>query len=157
MSQLQQERELEYKHRHTFIGTTSLDDFLELLDVSSAFNTNRFKVTKAFVTLAAKEQAMAREQSTNSEGWELIPRVTSIVADILDDYLAQSRIKLGSISLNQFLGLLRFERDGGVDAIAAVEAFCAAAHIDTRAADGAMSKAKVFRSWVVRQAQVHRT
>ncbi|KAF2736399.1 hypothetical protein EJ04DRAFT_562455 [Polyplosphaeria fusca] len=32
---VQAQRELEYQHRHTFIGTGSLDDFLEALDTSS--------------------------------------------------------------------------------------------------------------------------
>lgn len=43
-----EERELEYKHRHTFIGTASLDDFLEILEVSPAYMTMKRNVVQAF-------------------------------------------------------------------------------------------------------------
>ena len=43
-----EEREMEYKHRHIFIGTASLDDFLEILEVTPDHTTTRESVVKAF-------------------------------------------------------------------------------------------------------------
>jgi hypothetical protein len=43
-----EERELEYQHRHIFVGTASLDDFLEILEITPAYNTTKRQVVKAF-------------------------------------------------------------------------------------------------------------
>ena len=43
-----EERELEYKHRHIFVGTASLDDFLEILEVGPTYTTTKRQVAKAF-------------------------------------------------------------------------------------------------------------
>ncbi|KAF2849116.1 hypothetical protein T440DRAFT_399861 [Plenodomus tracheiphilus IPT5] len=144
-----EERELEYKHRHTFIGTTSLDDCLEALEVSATHATTKEAVARAFVTLASNEQVHARQSSTKPEGWELVPRVTSEISSI--DYVAQLQVKLGSITLRQFLDLIPFDEKGEVGALRVVEAFSAASHLDAQAGVGTGRKARAFRSWMVMQ------
>jgi hypothetical protein len=144
-----EEKELEYKHHHTFIGTASLNDFLENLEVSLVRNTTtKAKVIKAYTTLAAAEQLQARQQSLDGEGWELVARIDAM--RIQTDYVSLQQIKLGHISLGQFLDLLRFDESEGVDVVSVVEAFCAASHLDMKAGADNGSKAKAFRSWVIR-------
>lgn len=144
---IQQERELEYKHRHTFIGTASLDDFLEVLDVSPAHTTSKAAVVRAFLLLASSERLLARQASTTPSGWSLVSRTTSDTVNV--DYVEQAHAKLGSIVLRQFLDLIPFDEDEVAGAISVVEAFTACSHLDAKGS-GAGSKAKAFRSWMVR-------
>lgn len=144
---IQQERELEYKHRHTFIGTASLDDFLEVLDVSPAKTTTKAAVVRAFLLLASSERLLARQASTTPSGWGLVARTTSDTVNA--DYVEQAHAKLGSIVLRQFLDLIPFDEDEVAGAISVVEAFTAASHLDAKGS-GNGSKAKAFRSWLVR-------
>ncbi|KAH9872353.1 hypothetical protein IAQ61_005188 [Plenodomus lingam] len=145
-----EERELEYKHRHTFIGVTSLDDFLEALEVSSTHTTTKEAVAKGFISLAHNEQMLARSSSTRTEGWELVPRVTPDTSSI--DYVAQLQVKLGSITLRHFLDMIPFDSKDEVSALHVVEAFSAASHLDAQAGVGTGRKAKAFRTWMVTQA-----
>ncbi|KAI8932688.1 hypothetical protein NX059_010182 [Plenodomus lindquistii] len=146
---MHEERELEYKHRHTFIGTTSLDDFLEALEVSSTYSTTKYWVVRAFISLASNEQIHARQSSTRPDGWELVPRVTPDVSSI--DYVAQLQVKLGSITLRQFLDMIQFDQREEVGALRVVEAFSAASHLDAQAGVGTGRKARAFRTWMVAQ------
>jgi hypothetical protein len=145
------EKELEYKHRHTFIGTASLEDFLELLELSPEHTTTKAKAAKAFVRLAMNEQLLARQSSANGTGWELVSRITPDVVSSHTDYLAQAHIKLGSVTLRQFLELIPFDQNVTTEAMNIVEAFCSASHMDGTAGSGAGLKAKAFRSWILRQ------
>jgi hypothetical protein len=52
------ERELEYKQCHTFIGTASLDDFLEILEHSSDHTITRPNVSKTFIILASTDSSL---------------------------------------------------------------------------------------------------
>jgi hypothetical protein len=70
------------------------------------------------------------------------------------DYIVQLRVKLGSITLRQFLDLIPFDEDDEAAAVHVVEAFSIASHMDTTAAIGTISKAKAFRSWLVEQMKV---
>lgn len=145
---IQQERELEYKHRHTFIGTASLDDFLEVLDVTPTHSTTKAAVVRAFLLLASSERLLARQASLTPSGWGLIARTTSDTVNA--DYVEQAHAKLGSIVLRQFLDLIPFSEDDEAAAVSVMEAFSAAAHLDAKASTGNGSKAKAFRSWLVR-------
>lgn len=163
-----EERVMEYKHRHIFIGTASLDDFLEILEVTPRHTTTRESVVKAFGkqhrsivqespitdaiflgTLACTEQLQARQSSISPDGWAFVTRTTR--DDILTstDYLSESRVKLGSISLGKFLSNMPFNGQTEIDATKVVEGFCLASHLDTEAIKGSHSKAKAFRSWLV--------
>ncbi|KAF2683598.1 hypothetical protein K458DRAFT_418582 [Lentithecium fluviatile CBS 122367] len=145
------EKELEYKHRHTFIGTASLNDFLDILEVSPSHMTTKAHIAQAFILLASSEQLHARQTSTSPEGWEFVTRTThDLVCGPHEDYLNQARIMLGSISLGEFLRMMPFDEEGNVGALSMVEAFCAASHLDAKATAGVGSKAKAFRSWMVR-------
>jgi hypothetical protein len=147
-----QERELEYKHRHTFIGTGSLDDFLEILEISPTRATTKHAVAKAFVQLSSNEQLCARQCATRPDGWELVSRTTLDVIDVTSiDYIVQGQVKLGSITLRQFLDLIPFDAKDEVSAMQVVEAFSAASHLDAKASVAAGSKARAFRSWIVAQ------
>ena len=150
-SLIQQERELEYKHRHTFIGTASLDDFLEVLDVTPTHTTTKAGVIKAFLLLASSERLLARQASLTPGGWGLVSRTTSDTVN--NDYVEQAHAKLGAIVLRQFLDLIPFDEDEEASALSVVEAFSAASHLDAKASTGNGSKAKAFRSWLVRQAE----
>ncbi|CAN9471713.1 unnamed protein product [Alternaria alternata] len=150
-----EERDLEYKHRHTFIGTASLDDFIEILEISKTHTTTKGAVARAFVQLASAEQLYARQCSTRNNGWELITPTSLTVMDVTSvDYIVQLRVKLGSITLRQFLDLIPFDEDDEAAAVHVVEAFSIASHMDTTAAIGTISKAKAFRSWLVEQMKV---
>lgn len=142
-----EERELEYKHRYTFIGIGSLDDFLEILEITPARTTSRDAAAKAFVHLAANEQRLARQHSTKLQGWELVPRITPDVPT--GDYVAQHQVKLGSITLRQFLDLIPFGDSTEIPAMCVVEAFLAACHLDGRVMG---DKARLFRRWMLDQA-----
>jgi hypothetical protein len=147
-----EERDLEYKHRHTFIGTGSLDDFIEALEISSSHTTTKNAVARAFVQLSSTEQLYARQCSTRPDGWELVSRTTLDVMDVTSvDYVVQLQVKLGSITLRQFLDMTPFDKNNEVAMMSIVEAFCAASHIDAKAGLGASSKARAFRSWIVTQ------
>ncbi|KAI8936676.1 hypothetical protein NX059_007071 [Plenodomus lindquistii] len=148
---IQKERELEYKHRHTFIGTASLDDFLEVLDVTPTHSTTKAAVVRAFLLLASSERLLARQASLEPSGWGLVARTTSDTVNV--DYVEQAHAKLGSIVLRQFLDLIPFNEEDEASAISVMDAFAAASHLDTKASTGNGSKAKAFRSWLVRQAQ----
>jgi hypothetical protein len=147
----QKERDLEYKHRHTFIGTASLDDFLEVLDVSEDHTTTKAAVGKAFLILASSERLLARQASSTAAGWDLVSRT---IPDVVNtDYVIQAHVKLGSITLWQFLELIPFDDQEEAGAMSVVEAYSAASHMDSKAGVGAASKAKVFRSWMVEHAE----
>jgi len=143
------ERELEYKHRHTFIGTASLDDFLDRLDMTPAHTTNKRHIARAFIYFASEEQLQARETSTVPVGWEVVTRTTQDIVFNDEDYVNKARTKLGSISLGGFLKLMHFDDQGNVDAMRVVEAFCLASHLDGEATKGVGSKAKAFRKWML--------
>jgi hypothetical protein len=147
-----EERDLQYKHRHTYIGTGSLDDFLEALEISPLHITTKNAVARAFVQLSSTEQLYARQCSTKPDGWELVSRTTLDVMDVTSvDYVVQLQVKLGSITLRQFLDMTPFDENNEVAAMCVVDAFCAASHIDAKAGAGAASKARAFRSWLVTQ------
>ena len=148
---IQQERELEYKHRHTFIGTASLDDFLEVLDLTPSHTTTKPAVIKAFLLLASSERLLARQASLEPSGWGLVARTASDAVNT--DYIEQAQAKLGSIVLRQLLDLIPFNEDDEASAISVMEAFSAASHLDTKASTGNGSKAKAFRRWLVRQSR----
>jgi len=145
------ERELEYKHRHTFIGTASLDDFLEVLDLTPSHTTTKPAVIKAFLLLASSERLLARQASLEPSGWGLVARTASDAVNT--DYIEQAQAKLGSIVLRQLLDLIPFNEDDEASAISVMEAFSAASHLDTKASTGNGSKAKAFRRWLVRQSR----
>lgn len=147
-----EERDLEYKHRHTFIGTGSLDDFLELLEISSARVATQSATARAFVQLASAEQLYARQCSRRPGGWELVSRTTLDVMDVTSvDYVVQLQVKLGSITLRQFLDMIPFDENSEVAATRVIEAFSAASHIDAKANMDKKNKARAFRSWIVSQ------
>ena len=145
----QAEDELEYKHRHTFIGTASLNDFLELLELTPEQTTTKDVVARAFTKLAAAEQIHARQQSTCCDGWEAVSRIDG--TSDYRNYVAQAQIKLGSVTLAQFLELCSFGAEGRIGGLAVVEAFLVASHLDAKAGYGTGSKAKAFRHWMVQQ------
>jgi len=147
-STIQQERDLEYKHRHTFIGTASLDDFLEVLDVSPEHTTNKDAIVRAFILLASSERLLARQASLKPDGWSVIARTSAETVNT--DYVEQAHAKLGSIVLRQFLDLITFNEDEEANAMSVVEAFTAASHLDAQASKATGSKAKAFRSWMVK-------
>ncbi|KAJ4360489.1 uncharacterized protein N0V89_001054 [Didymosphaeria variabile] len=146
-----EERDLEYKHRHIFIGTASLDDFLEILEITPAYTTTKRKVVKAFAALVCAEQVQARQSSITSDGWNFVTRTTPENTLTHIDYLTESHVKLGSITLGKFLDKIPFDDENGIAAIKVVEAFCLASHLDGEATYGSQSKAKAFRSWYVRE------
>lgn len=141
------ERELEYKHRHTFVGTASLDDLLELLEMNATYMTTKAAVMRAFVSLASNEQLQARQSSTQPNGWDLVSRVTPDIS--ITDFVAQLQVKLGSITLRQFLDMVPFDEKTDVMALRVVEAFSIASHIDAKAGMDAGSKARAFRNWMI--------
>ncbi|KAF1980066.1 hypothetical protein BU23DRAFT_444461, partial [Bimuria novae-zelandiae CBS 107.79] len=148
------EHELAYKQRHTYIGTASLEDFLEVLEVTPTYGTTKKHVVKAFVKLACDEQEKARQSSETPYGWNFVTRTS--YDDILTytDYVTQSRVKLGSIKLGDFLLMVPFDDKLEVAVTDVVEAFRLGSHHDKEAMNGPKSKAKAFRSWFVKERMV---
>ncbi|CAG5142944.1 uncharacterized protein ALTATR162_LOCUS1254 [Alternaria atra] len=147
-----EERDLECKHRHTFIGTGSLDDFLEILKISTTHTATKSAIARAFVQLASAEQLYARQCSTGYLGWDLVSRTTLAVMDVTSvDCVVQLHVKLDSITLRQFLDLIPFNDVDEVTAMRIVEAFSVASHLDATAGIGTRSKARAFRSWFIQQ------
>ncbi|KAF1995597.1 hypothetical protein P154DRAFT_580659 [Amniculicola lignicola CBS 123094] len=103
------EGELEHKRRHTFIGTASLDNFLSSLSLPPPppYITTKTRAKKAFIALTAVEQQFARQPSDMPGGWELVSRITQGMN--AENYVTQAQINLGAISLQQFLGMARFD------------------------------------------------
>ncbi|KAF3039411.1 hypothetical protein E8E12_008890 [Didymella heteroderae] len=146
---VQTELELEYKNRHTFIGTASLHDFLDTLETSSLGSTSKLAVMKAFTILASNEQRLYRRNSINPEGWDLVTRITPDVSDF--DCVTMARVLLGSISLQLFVDSIPFDINSETPILATVEAFKNASHMDAEQARCGESKARTFRSWLLRQ------
>ncbi|KAI4681275.1 uncharacterized protein J4E88_005783 [Alternaria novae-zelandiae] len=118
-----EERDLEYKHRHTFIGTGSLDDFLETLETTPNHTATKDAIARAFVKLAASEQLYARQCSAG-QGWDLVMRTTLSLMDVTSvDYIVQSQVKLGSITLRQFLDLIPFDEVDEATQLALAQSF----------------------------------
>lgn len=152
-----EERDLEYKHRHTFIGTGSLDDFLEILEISATHTTTKSAVARAFVHLASAEQLYARQCSTRNRGWKPVSRTSLTVMDAASaDYVVQLQVRLGSITLRQYLDLIPFDEFDEAAATRVMEAFSVASHMDAAADTGTPSKARAFRSWLVQQMKAGR-
>lgn len=150
-----EEREMEYKHRHTFIGTASLDEFLKILEISSSDRVTQSALARAFIELASSEHLYARQCSTKSDGWGLVTRTTVGYNDVATtDYVVQSRVKLGTITLRKFLSLIPFEKDNTVAAMKVIDAFSAASHLDTKTNMDAENKARAFRSWIISQSSM---
>lgn len=147
-----EEREMEYKHRHTFIGTASLDDFLELLEISPSHRVTQSAVARAFIELASTEHSYARQYSTKPDGWGLVTRTTVGYKDIaIADYVVQSRVKLGTITLRQFLSMISFDQDNTAAVVKILDAFSAASYLDAKTNMDAENKARAFRSWIISQ------
>ena len=146
---IQQERDLEYKHRHTFVGTASLDDFLEVLDVSPDHITNKDAIIRAFILCASSERLLARQASLKPDGWSVLSRTSAETVN--SDYVEQAHAKLGSIVLRQFLDLITFNEDEEANAMSVVEAFTAASHLDTQAskASGISALSRARRSFLL--------
>lgn len=146
---VQAELELQYKHRHIFIGTASLHDFLETLETSSLTSTTQLAVMKAFTSLAYKEQRLYRWRSTDPEDWDLVTRVTPHISEY--DSITMARVRVGSISLHQFVDSIPFDVNGETPTLAAVLAFKNASRMDAEQARCGASKASAFRSWLLTQ------
>ncbi|KAJ4398839.1 hypothetical protein N0V91_009890 [Didymella pomorum] len=136
---VQAEGELQYKYRHIFVGTASLDDFLSTLETSTFTSTMKLAVMKAFTALASKEQHLYRRNSINSDKWDLVTRITLDVPEF--DCITMAR---------QFLDSIPFDSNGETSLLATVEAFMNASRIDAELRCGG-NKAQVFRAWLVSQ------
>lgn len=145
---VQAEGELQYKYRHIFVGTASLDDFLSTLETSTFTSTMKLAVMKAFTALASKEQHLYRRNSINSDKWDLVTRITLDVPEF--DCITMARVRLGPITLQQFLDSIPFDSNGETSLLATVEAFMNASRIDAELRCGG-NKAQVFRAWLVSQ------
>jgi hypothetical protein len=147
-----EEREMEYQHRHIFLGTASLDEFLGLLEISSSHRVTQRAVVRAFVQLASVEQLYARQYSTKLDKWGLVARTTPDYKDLASvDYVLQSRVKLGSITLRQLLDMVPFDQDNAVAVTKVIDAFSAASHLDVKTNMDITNKGRALRSWIVSQ------
>ena len=81
--------------------------------------------------------------------WEFVQRTVSDMTPASDDYLMQAHVKLGIINLQSFLEMIPWDNKDHTDTMNVVEAFCAASHLDQTLSRE--SKARAFRSWMVRE------
>lgn len=145
----QAELELQYKYRHIFIGTASLHDLLDTLDLSTLTSTTKLAVMKAFVALASKEQRLYRRNSINPDDWDLVTRITSAVSDF--DCITMARVRVGSITLQQFVDSIPFDSNDETSLLATVEGFKNASRMDAEQGRCGGSKTQVFRAWLLSQ------
>jgi DNA gyrase/topoisomerase IV subunit B len=147
------ERELAFLHNNTFIGTTSLSDFLNTLETSTCppFVTLSSAIIRAFSELAAKEEKYARSQSKTTvelPAWDNMRKVDTETPDF--DFVSLARVKLGTVSLAEFLEEIRKGqqvKDWSVGLPWVVAVFEKLAQKDMeREANG---KAKALRRWLV--------
>lgn len=113
----QAERLLQYIHQRIFIGTASLDNFLDVLELCPSETATPYIPTttlpgirKAFSIVASTEQTHIRQQIQHSqvlqrlgmtENWTLLRRINPEAHN--RDHLSQAHIKIGCISLYEFL------------------------------------------------------
>lgn len=138
--------ELQYKYRHIFIGTASLHNFLKTLETSPR-STTKLAVMKAFTALAFKEQLLCRQSSSSPQDWNLVARVTPNTSEFTPVTLA--RVQLGSISLQQFVDRIPFDKRDEAPIAAIVEAFKNASLMDSQEDGDADYGAHAFRSWLL--------
>jgi hypothetical protein len=143
------EQELQYKHRHTFIGTASLHSFLEVLETSSPGTTSKLAIMKAFTILASNEQILFRQTSSSTADWNLVTRITPDISTF--DCITLARVQLGSVSLQLFVDLVPFNTRSEAHIALVVDAFKVASHMDTQAGRNTRSKARAFRLWTMEE------
>ncbi|KAF2642039.1 hypothetical protein P280DRAFT_397618 [Massarina eburnea CBS 473.64] len=142
-----EEKVLEYQHRHTFIGTASLEDFLYALEASDAHTTTKTSVAKAFARLARREEDVARNTASFAEGWRFVtPGPEDEALDIADP-VTQARIKLGNVSLGELLAVVEWNGKEEALVVAVVQAFNNLSILDRH---GDVSRtARDVRRWMV--------
>ncbi|KAF9695661.1 hypothetical protein EKO04_006402 [Ascochyta lentis] len=146
------EQELQYKHRHIFIGTASLHSFLEVLETSSPRTTSKLATMKAFTILASNEQILFRQTSSSTSDWNLVTRTTPDISTF--DCITLARVQLGSVSLQLFVDLIPFNTRDEASIALVVEAFKNASHMDAEAGCNTRSKARAFRVWMMEGSDV---
>ncbi|KAF2744100.1 hypothetical protein M011DRAFT_196869 [Sporormia fimetaria CBS 119925] len=157
IAQLQKQRvaeqELQYLHQHIFIGTASMDDFLNALVMSPDHMTRSSDVIRAFAMLAEREQECFRRKAMfcDREMWELV-RPVDPAADN-EDFLSLTHIRLGTVSLEEFFCKLECRnpsRECLIPVVAVMKTFERMSRKDIeRERDGYMTRAAVFRKWYV--------
>lgn len=122
------EVDLEYTHRNTYIGTASLDDFLSRLEIDFITSpctpipeTTKDSIIEVFKQLSQKERGIMetdscinRPESGYSGKWQenRFPEWQwATPTKIKASPVAQAQIKLGTISLHDFLDELSFYCD----------------------------------------------
>lgn len=136
--------DIEQQDLNTFLGTTSLHDFLEILDCDGEGNTTREAITEAFIALSAEEKMLNEEFSsgiTKRNHFGIDERVSKYCAS----KLVQVRMFLGTTSLRSFLKLVEYNEDGGAAEESVVEAFYRAAELEKEKAMSSKAKASAKR------------
>lgn len=136
--------DIEQQDLNTFLGTTSLHDFLEILDCDDEGNTTREAITDAFITLSAEEKMLNEEFSSGITKWNHFgadERASKHCAS----KLVQVHNFLGTTSLRSFLKLVGFNEDGGATEESVVEAFHQAAELEKEKAMSSKAKASAKR------------
>lgn len=136
--------DIEQQDLNTFLGTTSLHDFLEILDCDDEGNTTREAITDAFITLSAEEKMLNEEFSsgiTKRNHFGINERASKHCAS----KLVQVRNFLGTTSLRSFLKLVEFNEDGRAAEESVVEAFHRAAELEKEKAMSSKAKASAKR------------
>lgn len=136
--------DIEQQDLNTFLGTTSLHDFLEILDCDGEGSTTREAITEAFIALSAEEKMLNEEFSsgiTKRNHFGIDERVSKHCAS----KLVQVRMFLGMTSLRSFLKLVEFNEDGGAVEESVVEAFHRAAELEKEKAMSSKAKASAKR------------
>jgi hypothetical protein len=129
------------------IGTYSINDFFRELRDAGPGKSDKYQVTVAFKVLAAREVA------TLKRGSKAAMYASSDVRGTMTNHRFADNIKLGGISLSQFIKAVKFEAGGHVASHVAISvAFeeCAkmdAQWVDPRANDRMMAIGKA-RGWV---------
>ena len=136
--------DIEQQDLNTFLGTTSLHGFLEILDCDDEGNTTREAITDAFIALSAEEKILNEEFSsgiTKRNHFGIDERASKHCAS----KLVQVRNFLGTTSLRGFLKLVEFNEGGRAAEESVVEAFHRAAELEKEKAMSSKAKASAKR------------
>lgn len=105
-----------YELTHTFIGTTCLVDYLKDLACTKKGNADKTKICSSFIGFATKESALK-----GSQNGLMIPMSKEAAMDY--ESFVQKNVKLGNISLHQFLQHIAFKEGNKTSIRQVVRAF----------------------------------
>ncbi|KAF1952133.1 hypothetical protein CC80DRAFT_508191 [Byssothecium circinans] len=106
----------------TFLGTQSLYDFFNALDLDESCTTTRASVITAFFDIVKADRIASKLPA--------LPITSAKPLDLAKSFVTSKTINIDGVSLGTFLNLMSFDKNDQVDGAAVLKAFKAAAALD---------------------------